>query len=79
MPKRKSSAYYSQLAKRRFANADSTRSHGDSPRVLLSANSYVDSPQVSVDTTSRMESSGSNSSGIKTNSLKLVNTNPLYN
>ena len=61
MPKRKNSAYYSQLAKRRFANADS---HVDSPRVSVdTTSSHVDSPRVSVDASSRMESSLDCSSG----------------
>ena len=60
MPKRKNSAYYSQLAKRRFANADS---HVDSPRVSVDTTSHVDSPRVSVDASSRMESSLDRSSG----------------
>ena len=60
MPKRKNSAYYSQLAKRRFANADS---HVDSPRVSVDTTSHMDSPQVSVDASSRMESSLDRSSG----------------
>ena len=60
MPKRRTSAFYSQLAKRRFASVDSMHSH-------------VDSPRVSVDTSLSMESSGSNSSGAYLgNSLKLV-------
>ena len=65
MPKIKSRAYYSQLAKRRFSGVDSMRSHVDSPRVSLDAFAHVDSPRVSVDATSRIESesSGSNSSG----------------
>ena len=63
MPKRRTSAYYSQLAKRRFTSVDSTRSHVDFPQVSLDTDARVDSPRVSVDTSSRMESSGSNSSG----------------
>ena len=35
MPKRKSLAYYSQLAKRRFSGVDSMHSHVDSPQVSL--------------------------------------------
>ena len=74
MPKRRNSAYYSQLAKRRFANADSdistrasvdTSSHVDSPRVSVDTSSHVDSPRVSVDTSSRMDSSLDRSSGTK--------------
>ena len=65
MPKIKSRAYYSQLAKRRFSGVDSMRSHVDSPQVSLDAFAHVDSPRVSLDATSRIESesSGSNSSG----------------
>ena len=47
MPKRKSLAYYSQLAKRRFSGVDSMHSHVDSPRVsldrALDAFAHVDS------------------------------------
>ena len=64
MPKSRTSAYYSQLAKRRFTSVDSTRSHVDSPQVSLDTDAHVDSPQVSVDTSSRKESSGSNFSGV---------------
>ena len=57
MPKRKSSAYYSELAKRRFANAGSD----NSTRVSIDTNSRmnptVDSTRVSVDTNSRVVSS----------------------
>ena len=63
MPKRRTSAYYSQLAKQRFTSVNSTRSHMDSPQVSLDTDARVDSPRVSVDTSSLMESSGSNSSG----------------
>ena len=67
MPKRKSLAYYSQLAKRRFSGVDSMHSHVDSPRVsldqTLDAFAHVDSLRVSLDATSRKESepSGCNS------------------
>ena len=71
MPKRKSSAYYSQLAKRRFSSVDSMRSHVDSPRVSLDALAHVDSPRVSVDTASRIESSTSNSSGTYSNPFRI--------
>ena len=53
MPKRKSLAYYSQLAKRRFSGVDSMHSHVDSPRASLDAFAHVDSLQVSLDATSR--------------------------
>ena len=76
MPKRRGSAYYSELAKRRFTKVDSVRSHVESPRVSLDAIAHVDcSLRVSVDatsrmgsvvdTTSRIESSGDISSGTK--------------
>ena len=55
------SAYYSQLAKRRLANADSDIS----TRVSVDTNSHVVTPRVSVDTSSRMESSEDRSSGTK--------------
>ena len=71
MLKRKSSAYYSQLAKRRFSSVDSMRSHVDSPRVSLDALAHVDSPRVSVDTASRIESSTSNSSGTYSNPFRI--------
>ena len=61
MPKRRNSAYYSQLAKRRFANADSDIS----TRVSVDTSSHVDSPRVSVDTSSRMDSSLDRFSGTK--------------
>ena len=61
MPKRKSSAYYSQLAKRRLANANSDIS----TRVSVDTNSQMATPQVSVDTSLRMESSRDPSSGTK--------------
>ena len=65
MPKIKSRAYYSQLAKRRFSGVDSMRLLVDSSRVYLDAFAHVDSPRLSVDATSYIESesSGSNSSG----------------
>ena len=71
MPKRKSRAYYSQLAKRQFCGVDSMRSHVDSPRVSLDAFVHVGSPRVSVDATSSIESqsSGSNSSVIRLESV----------
>ena len=61
MPKRNSSAYYSQLAKRRLANADSDIS----TRVSVDTNSHVATPRVSVDTSLHMESSRDRSSGTK--------------
>ena len=67
MPKRKSSAYYSQLAKRQFSSIDSMRSHMDSTRVSLDALAHVDSPRVSVDATSCIECCGSKSSDICSN------------
>ena len=71
MPKRKSSAYYSQLTKQRFCSVDSMRSHVDSPRVSLDALAHVDSPRVSVDTASRIESFTSNSSGTYSNPFRI--------
>ena len=65
MPKRKSKNYYSELAKRRFTNANS----GISTRVSLDTNSHVDSTRVSVarsvDTSSRMNATPEVSSGNK--------------
>ena len=77
MPKRKSLAYYSQVAKRRFSGVDSMHSHVDSPRVsldrALDAFAHVDSLQVSLDATSRKESepSGCNSSGTYSNLFRI--------
>ena len=44
MPKRKTNAFYSQLAKQRFASINSTHSHVDSLQVSLDANAHLDSP-----------------------------------
>ena len=72
MPKRKSKNYYSELAKRRFTNANSgistrvsldTTSHVDSTRVSVDTTSHVDSTRVSVDTSSRMNATPEVSSG----------------
>ena len=56
MPKIKSRAYYSQLAKRRFSGVDSMRSHVDSLRVSLDAFAHVDSPRVSLDALAHVDS-----------------------
>ena len=77
MPKRKSLAYYSQLAKRQFSGVDSMHSHVDSPRVsldrALDTFAQVDSLRVSLDATSRKESepSGCNSSGTYSNPFRI--------
>ena len=73
MPKRKSSAYYLQIAKRRFSSVDSMHSHVGSPRVSLDTLTHVDSPCTSVyiDTASRIESSTSNSSGTYSNPFRI--------
>ena len=60
MPKRKSLAYYSQLAKRRFSGVDSMHSHVDSPRASVDATSCKES-----------ESSGCNSSGTYSNPFRI--------
>ena len=71
MPKRKNSAFYSQLAKRRFTDVSTqvsvdTNSYVDSSQVFVNTDSHMDSPRVSVDATNLcMDSSQDPSPGNK--------------